>query len=132
MTTDPTFTPEFETLAAFVDGERVDTAALKHALSTEHGRDYLVDLLATREVIAGPPPQLSVTPAAHDRRPTRGWWLVSAAAVALAVAGGFALGSQQSTSSTMAAVQQAPAPTKVLTLETGVNWNENRSPKGGE
>lgn len=126
MTTDPTFTPECETLAAFVDGERVDTAALKQALSTDSGRDYLIDLLATREVIATPTsaPAVMASPAATA--PNRAWWIVSAAAVFLAVVGGFSMGSARTIRLEVAASQAAPAPTVVVINDVG--WRES---KGG-
>ena len=41
----------FEVIAAFADGERVDTRALRAALADEAGRDYLIDLVAMREIV---------------------------------------------------------------------------------
>jgi len=46
---------DFETIAAFIDSERVDPLALKRALASEEGRNYLVQLVAMREVMATPP-----------------------------------------------------------------------------
>ena len=39
-----------EVIAAFADGERVDTRALRDALADEAGRDYLIDLVALRGI----------------------------------------------------------------------------------
>ena len=41
----------FEVIAKFADGERVDTLALRAALADEAGRDYLIDLVAMREIV---------------------------------------------------------------------------------
>ena len=53
---------DLDTVAAFIDGERIDPITLKRALSTEEGRDYLVELVAMRELIAGPAATIAATP----------------------------------------------------------------------
>jgi hypothetical protein len=130
---------DLETVAAFIDGERVDPADLKRALATEEGREYLVALVALREVVRDDhdAAATSAPPVTAHKLP-RGWWLVSAAAVLLAVAGGFALGVRRTpaadaiTVSTPAPGTPAPAPTKILKLEKGVNWSESHAAEGGE
>jgi hypothetical protein len=57
--------------------------------------------------------------------------------VLLAVAGGFALGARSVSEGPDEAIAQtqqrtAPAPTRVVQLETGVNWKEARPGEGGE
>ena len=130
-----------EVIAAFLDDERVDVDALKRALSQPEGREYLVDVLALRELVgvqAGAVDTRSVAPprAAVSRR-----MLLTAAAVLLSastVAGylvGHRLGQQapdllvhpgpeQNRSATEAAQVSAPAPTKVIRLQPGIDWNE--------
>ncbi len=130
-----TINNDLETVAAFVDGERVDAVELKRALSTDEGRSYLVELVAMREVVRVDT-DVSVAPSrpVPSRHASRVWWLVSAAAVVLAIAGGFALGVRRAPQVETATVQSAPAPTptKILKLETGVNWKERQSAEGGE
>ena len=40
-----------EVIAAFIDGERVDSVQLAEALAESEGREYLIDLLALRELV---------------------------------------------------------------------------------
>ena len=40
--------PVFAVIAAFIDGEAVESVVLKQALAMPAGRDYLVDLLSIR------------------------------------------------------------------------------------
>jgi hypothetical protein len=119
----------FEVIGAFIDRERVDPEALKHALSTEEGRQYLVDLVALREIaIEQAPP----APVAFDRRaPSRNRTLATAAAFALSVLAGYMAG-QRSPSRPLddrplpspvvievAQPEAAPAPTQVIQLRAG-------------
>src|SRR5688572_7661359 len=76
-----------DVIAAFVDRERVDPSALKAALETEAGREYLVDLLALREVMAEP---AVAQPTSQTDSPWRRWparLSAVAAAAVVAVAG---------------------------------------------
>lgn len=114
---------DLKTIAAFIDGERVDPHALKSALTHDQGRDYLVELVAIRELMATP----TMTVAApKPTGPTRAWWIVSAAAVLLAIAGGIAVGTTTATHFAMTASKSAPAATVVVTTDGG--WRET---KGG-
>ena len=112
---------DLETIAAFIDGERVDPHALKRALADDRGRDYLVELVAMRELVATPA-MATETPA--STRPTRAWWIVSAAAVLLAVAGGFAIGETNAMRAKLSMSNRAPVPTVVVTDNVG--WRESR------
>jgi len=133
--------PHLEVIDAFVDGERVDPAALKHALSDPAGRDYFVDVWMLREVVqhdpeiavasrrpVAPPPQQRARP-----------WMVAAALVA-GLAGGYLVGSRLPASSFSASpatvattttvrptpakdVFPAPPPTRVIQLEFRVDSN---------
>ena len=128
-----------EIIDAFIDGERVDTDALKDALATAAGRDYFVDVWQLREAVRADPARETpvVTPpvAATKTRRTSPLWM--AAAVATALIGGYAAG--QTIGRGMAAREVAnpaispvavsptprgndgafpvPAPTRVIQLE---------------
>lgn len=117
---------DLETIAAFVDGERVDPTALKKALGRDEGRDYLVELVAMREVIAGP--TAPVIPQIASVRSASWRGIAAAAVVALTVGiGGYALG-HFTTARRMAAEQEAankaPAPTREIAPTSTTTWIE--------
>jgi len=134
----------FEIIGAFVDGERVDPEALKTALSTDEGRQYLVDVTLLREMTladgyisslgaaALTKPALAapnIPPAVAYRR-----WMApfaAAAAVILALTGGYVAGRHSAPSTSrgreLASAgenQPAPAPTSIIRLKPGVDWHE--------
>jgi hypothetical protein len=134
----------FEVIAAFADGERVDTRALRAALADEAGRDYLIDLVAMREIV-----RQREGRRADDRTPStsaptravgqRGRAMTGLAAVlAMAVGlGGYAIGQQRSQVVTVAvlppleadvivALEAPPAPTQVIRLGPGVPGDGGR------
>lgn len=132
-------TDHLDVVAAFADGEHVDAGALKAALAEETGRDYLVDLLALRGLVSDAPASRAVAAAPPSR--AAAWRLLPIAALLVAgISGGFALGRQTTGSASIAAAPEvplvtaqaippelripAPAPTKVIKLETGKSWNE--------
>lgn len=119
---------ELETIAAFVDGERVDPVALKLALSNEAGRDYLVELVAMREVV-------SVTTAsgtcAVDAAPKTNWsWPTFAAVAALFVVvgtAGYGIGhfaAEQRLTAEREAAKAAPPATREVAPDTSTTWIE--------
>jgi hypothetical protein len=126
-----------ELIAAFADGEPVPATALKAALGDEDGRDYLIDLLALRGLVNDAKP-VAAQPApsrpAAARTTTRvsTWRLLSAAAlIVISVTGGYAAGritaERAGEARVVAAVPDqvtAPAPTHVIRMENGINWNE--------
>lgn len=134
-----------DVIEAFADGERVEVSVLRAALAEPEGRDHLIDVLALRGLVAGgqayglqaASAAPAVAPSPHPRARARRW-LPLAAAVVLAAAGGYVaghsgLGGQQpptSASSELISVVapplSAPAPTRVIRLEPGVDWNERR------
>ena len=139
-----------ETIDAFMDGERVNSDALRAALATDEGRGYLVELAAMREVVAVPAaaaasPAIAASPtiatsstlATSVSGPGRSssvsasLLLVAAALVAVVGTAGFALGTRQSARRDSAQAEAAPQPTRVLKLEAGVNWSEGQPTKGG-
>jgi negative regulator of sigma E activity len=133
---------DHEAIAALVDGERVDAESLKHALSQADGRDYLIDLLALRELVAERGAASSASASAAVPRAPRVGRLAAAAAIVLATAlGGYFVGTRSVSpvsgpagtlmpvaSAPDAARTSAPAPTRVIRLQPGVDWQER---KGG-
>ena len=129
-----------DVIAAFADGEHVEADALKAALADEAGREYLVDVLALRGLVSEAPAARIVTPEAQPTASPSSWrWLPIAAMLVAGVAGGFAIGRQTSDVTPMPVVVAptvtaqatppelripAPAPTRVIKLETGSSWNE--------
>ena len=113
--------PNHEVISAFLDNEPFDTGELGHALGEPGGRELLLDLMALRAVVQEEAIDHGVA-ARIAKGPTRAWWIVSAAAVLIAVVGGFTMGSRSEQASSKA----APAPTVVVTNEHG--WSES---KGG-
>jgi hypothetical protein len=140
--TNPEYGPEdpvpsdLSTVAAFLDGEPVDGAALKSALETAEGRDYLVDLLVLRQSVVHMAPIAVVRPTPRPERSIR-HWAVAAALLLLASAGSYAIGARaasvapvEGARSSIEAVidlppSAAPKPTEVIRLEPGVNWHSS-------
>ena len=124
----------FAVIDAFVDGERVDAAALKHALSEPAGRDYLVDIWLLREGVQEEmKADTAAPPASLPTRSPRTW--LYAAAMLVCVIGGYAIGYQMSgpgsqqpvpvtppaanaqPASAPPAPLAAPVPTRVITVQ---------------
>ena len=122
-----------EIIGAFVDRERVDPEALKAALATEEGRQYLVDIAMLREITAEQPTAAAITRV--DRRRPRFAW---AATIAAAVLGGYVAGRTIAADLPVQpdavvsapvplstpAIPAPPPPTNVIFLESGVDWHE--------
>lgn len=117
-----------DVISAFLDNEPFDAKELSEALTTQEGRELLIDLIALRSVIQ---------PTEHEgmtqvgRRPL--WMLVSAAAVLLALVSGYQIGRSTGADAMPApggaVALVAPEPTTLLKFEPGVNWAE--SPRNG-
>jgi len=118
-----------DVVEAFIDGEYVDPAQLKVALADESGRDLLIDLLVLRGLVAG---QAALRPAATDAparsRVSRLRLVTAAAGIAgLGLLGGYLAGTRHpapATAPTAATGTPAPAPTHIIRLENGIDWNE--------
>ena len=136
----------FDVIAAFADGERVDTGALRAALADEAGRDYLIDLVAMREIVGQTVEQRAggddLMPVASVPTRAAGNWgramtgLAAAIAIAVGLAG-YALGQQRSQvvrvavlppleADVVVAVEAPPAPTQVIRLGSGVPGDGGR------
>jgi len=124
---------ELEVIDGFVDGQRVDASALKNALATAEGRDYLVDAWLLREAlqsdgtVAGAAPN-AIVPRQSLRRSSRSWLV--AAAVSGSLISGYALGHLTPRETAIAPPQPTtsietrpvsafpvPAPTRVIQVE---------------
>lgn len=130
---------------AFADGEPVDPGALDAALAQHDGRARLIDLLVLRGFVNGP----GLTPLAApapSMRVTHSWrWMSIAALVAIAASvGGYVAGSRAAGAAgapgaagalgalgatgalgAPGAMGAAPAPTRVIRFEPGVDWTEH-------
>ena len=122
---------EIEIIDAFVDGERVDSEAIKRALALPEGRAYLVDAWLLREAMQEDQARSSPVATRSVVRSTKPAprWLV-AAAIAGSLIGGYATGritghdvALPATPPTTTAVAQpspafpVPAATRVIQLE---------------
>lgn len=121
-----------EVIDAFVDGERVDPAALKNALADPAGRDYFVDVWAIREaVVQDPASRVAGPPATFTAsKRTAPLWTIAAALVA-GVVGGYVAAYRPAAPASPAtppaitsvaeapdrAVVPVPAATRVIQLE---------------
>jgi hypothetical protein len=130
-----------ETIDALLDGERVDPTELKEALARAEGRDYLVDALALRELVAETSPAARVAIPAVPSWQRRIQWPAAAAILVASLVAGFAAGyrsagsgappppaAREATAGVGAPKSSppllAPAPTRVIRLESGVDWTE--------
>ena len=124
-----------EVIDAFLDRERVEPEALSEALSTVEGRQYLVDLLALRELTTEQTPAADTSGTERQQSPRR--WLTMAAAILLGAAGGYVAGGRLGApaeehvrwSPVVIEVVQpvsAPAPTQVIQLKPGPDARRRR------
>jgi hypothetical protein len=101
--------PTHEVISAFVDDEPFDPQALATALSDERGRELVIDRGELRRLVQ---PEVGVPPTQFMRAVRRFGWrpAVAAAAVCLALAGGYVLGDRRAA----APAAEAPQPTRVV------------------
>lgn len=122
----------FDVLAAWIDGEAADRADVCAALETAEGRDYVIDIMALRRMVADTSPPKSPAVGPLPRR----WpaWASVAAAAVICVVAGYGAGRLAGDDATReaavvaplddAAGASAPVPTHVIRFETGVDWRE--------
>jgi hypothetical protein len=111
-----------EVISAFIDNEPFDQHELAAALATEDGREQLLDLIALRHVVVA-----DLAPESATKTVARPRWRALAAAAALVVAlgGGYALGHRIASEAGNLA-DAPPAPTRVIELTPGVNWQPTK------
>jgi hypothetical protein len=140
-----------EVIAAFVDGEAVEARALDRALADAGGRAHLLDLLALRGLVGdagavagavapwGAIGSRAIGSSAHRTSwwSSRRWTSAAAALLVAGAAGGYAVGrvvpDVRSADDVVAPIDvaapaldvSAPAPTRVIQLEPGKDWNES-------
>lgn len=122
---------------ALVDGESVDTQALRSALDDAAARDYLVEALRLRQLTREMGPARFAIAATPQSRLARGVrWLAAGVILAVSAGAGYVYG-QASHGPTVApaAVEvvvgsapapPAPEPTRFIRFEPGVNWTSER------
>jgi hypothetical protein len=130
-----------EVVAAFADGERVDADELDRALAEPAGRAYLIDVLLVRGLVGdqtSPESAFVAAPVRSERRrPFAGGFAIAASLLLLLASGlgGFVAGHRVAgalaPSDPIAAPDpivmpdtqiSAPAPTRVIQVEPGVDW----------
>lgn len=89
-------TTNHEVISAFLDDEPFEPQALADALADPAGRDLLIDFVLLRHV-AQPQESAAVTPRVPPLRSKRPFYLAAAAAVVVALLGGYQLGQRQAT-----------------------------------
>ena len=131
----------FDVIAAFVDGEHVSPEALKIALADAEARDSFIDLLSLREATR----QLDEIAAPARTASTR-WRTVARVAAAAALVIGASTAGYFTGHRTAAASAPEPAvmsetvidmstpvpmlaPTRVIKLQSGVNWTDQNGGK---
>jgi hypothetical protein len=105
-----------EVISAFMDGEPFDAHELGTALATPEGREMLLDLTALGHVITEDPATESMSGVATKRTPWRA--LAAAAAIVLALGGGYLAGHRAASDSPIETARRAPAPTRVIEVNT--------------
>jgi hypothetical protein len=101
-----------QVISAFLDDEAFEPQALAEALADPTGRALLIDFILLRHVAQSEDSASVVAPVPALRARKRPY-LVAAAAVVVALAGGYQLGQQQS----MRDSEQPPAATRVVQSE---------------
>jgi hypothetical protein len=99
-----------DVISALLDDEPFDPEELLEALSDPAGRALLIDLVALRRIVQ----PRDVTPplaALNAVRPRPWQWLAAAAALILALVGGYAAGVRRGGTETLAG---APPPTRIV------------------
>jgi hypothetical protein len=97
-----------EVISAFLDDEPFDPQELAYALGDPSGRALLIDLLALRRIVQ-PDEAIPSGLSANGRRNSPLRAFMAAAAVVVALVGGYFVGQSRS-----AMVSEAPAPTRVV------------------
>ena len=101
-----------EVLSAFLDDEPFEPQALGEALADPAGRELLIDFVLLRHLTQSEEPARVSTPMSTRRSKSALPW-VAAAAVVVALVGGYQLGQRQSTDDS----PRLPAATRVVQSE---------------
>jgi hypothetical protein len=101
--------PNHEVISDFLDGEAFEPRVLGEALADPAGRDLLIDFVVLR--YAAQTDDVVVAPERSGQRSNRR--LLAAAAVLVALVGGYQLGHSQAGANSSG----APAPTRVVSVD---------------
>ena len=110
-----------EVISAFIDNEPFDANELGTALATPEGRELLLDLISLRHVVIA-----DGTTESASRVPARMSWraLAAAAAIVLALGGGYVAGQRIANDAHPAASEKLPpTPTRVIELN---DWQHSQ------
>lgn len=101
-----------QVISAFLDNEPFEPHSLAEALADPAGRELLIEFIVLRHVVQSEetPSIIAPTPALRSKRSA---YLVAAAAVVIALLGGYQLGQLQSTDDS----PRPPAATRVVQSE---------------
>jgi hypothetical protein len=110
-------TSNHEVISAFLDDAPFEPQALADALADPAGRELLMDFVLLRHVAASGESANDCTPK-PALRPKKPVYLLAAAAVIVALLGGYQLGQQRSPDDQL----RPPTPTRVVQSETV--WQE--------
>jgi hypothetical protein len=113
-------TDTHEVISAFLDDEPFEPQALAEALADPAGRSLLIDLVAMRHLVQPAHNTPPLAAARSARFPLRG--LVTAAAMLIALAGGYLAGQDRS------AADGAPPPAPTRIVEAPATWEEPSTP----
>jgi hypothetical protein len=102
--------PNHEVISDFLDGEAFEPRALGEALADPNGRDLLIDFIVLRYAAQADDRVMVAEPPAR-RSPKR--FLLAAAAVLVALAGGYQLGQRQDGPDSA----EPPAATRVVPVD---------------
>ena len=102
-----------EVISAFVDDEPIDAHELAESLSDPDGRALLIDLLALRHVTQ---PSKEAMHVAAVGKPSRWRGLLAAAAMVVALVGGYVVGQRQGE------VSRSEAPPATRVVDAPATW----------
>jgi hypothetical protein len=122
--------PEYGEIDALLDGEAVDTVALRAMLDDPAACDYLVDALVLRRLAADMEPRHFVVRGRRGALTRVAQWVAAAAMLIGGVGAGYLYGHRTTSApSSPGSIEvmvdttpPAPAPTRSIRFEPGVNW----------
>lgn len=126
--------PAYGEIDALLDGEAVDTAALRAMLEDSAARDYFVDALALRSFSREMAPNHFVARGRRGAVTRVLQWAAAASILIVGAGAGYVYGHRASgTPSSQGSIEvivgatppPAPAPTRSIRFEPGVNWTSD-------
>ena len=112
---------DHEVISAFIDNEPFDPRALSEALSDPAGREFLIDMLTLRKLNHADERRAQTAIPARSHRGVR--FALAAAAIAVSVLGGYAVGER-------AAIARTEPPAPTVLIKSTAPW-QDVAPGGG-